>query len=196
MPRTAKVDRKTKETTIAVELDLDGDGRTDVATGVGFFDHMLMHLGKHGLFNLRVAASGDTHVDDHHTVEDVGLAIGSALADALADKAGIQRYGSCTLPMDETLVTVAVDLSGRPGLTWKASFLTEKIGAFDCQLVEEFWRAVANSARLTLHILLHHGFNSHHIAEAVFKAAARALRDAVAVNPRSAAAVPSTKGVL
>jgi imidazoleglycerol-phosphate dehydratase len=196
MPRTATVERITSETSIKLELDLDGAGRVEINTGVGFLDHMLTHLGKHSLFDLTVRATGDIHIDDHHTVEDVGLAFGSALAEALADKAGIQRYGSCTLPMDETLVTVALDLSGRPCTVWKVAFTTEKIGTFDCQLVEEFWRAVANSAKLTLHVMLHHGANSHHIAEAIFKAVARALRDAAEINERIAGEVPSTKGVL
>jgi len=196
MNRRANVERITSETSIKLELALDGSGNVDINTGVGFFDHMLTHLGKHSLFDLTVRATGDTHIDDHHTVEDVGLAFGSALAEALDDKAGIQRYGSCTLPMDETLVTVALDLSGRPCTVWNVAFPTEKIGAFDCQLAEEFWRAVANSAKLTLHVMLHHGSNSHHIAEATFKAAARALRDATAINERLAGEVPSTKGVL
>jgi len=195
-PRAADIRRETGETRISLRVDLDGTGRSTVQSGVGFFDHMLTHLGKHGLFDLTIRANGDTHIDDHHTVEDVGIVLGAALAEALGDKAGIQRYGSATLPMDEALVTVALDLSGRPGLTFNASFPTEKIGAFDCQLVEEFWRAVANNAKLTLHVLLHHGANSHHIAEAIFKAAARALRDAVALNPRAADNIPSTKGSL
>ena len=196
MPRTATVDRTTSETRIWLELDLDGHGQVDLNTGVGFFDHMLTHLGKHGLFDLSIRATGDTHIDDHHTVEDVGLSFGAALAEALGDKTGIQRYASCTLPMDESLVTVAVDLSGRPFTVWKVGFPTEKIGTFDCQLVEEFWRAVASAARLTLHVVLHHGSNSHHIAESIFKAAARALRDAVVINERTATEIPSTKGVL
>jgi imidazoleglycerol-phosphate dehydratase len=196
MPRTAKVERITSETSIKLELGLDGSAYLDINSGVGFFDHMLTHLGKHGLFDLSVRATGDTYIDDHHTVEDVGLAFGAALAEALDEKIGIQRYGSCTLPMDEALVTVAIDLSGRPFTVWTVAFPTEKIGTFDCQLVEEFWRAVANSAKITLHVVLHHGSNSHHIAEAIFKAAARALRDAVSINERIAGEVPSTKGVL
>jgi len=196
MTRTATVKRKTSETDVSLELDLDGSAPPSISTGVGFFDHMLTHLGKHGAFSLLVQAKGDTHIDDHHTVEDVGLSFGVALKDALGDKKGVHRYGSCTLPMDETLVTVAVDLSGRPAFVWKVSFPTEKIGAFDCQLVEEFWKSVANAGLLNLHVVLHHGSNSHHIAEAVFKAAARALRAAVAIDARNADAVPSTKGVL
>jgi imidazoleglycerol-phosphate dehydratase len=196
MSRSAALKRKTNETDVSVELDLDGSVEPSVSTGVGFFDHMLTHLGKHGGFSLNVQAKGDTHIDDHHTVEDVGLAFGAALKDALGDKKGVQRYGSCTLPMDETLVTVAVDLSGRPAFVWKVSFPTEKIGAFDCQLAEEFWKSVANAGLLNLHVVLHHGTNSHHIAEAVFKAAARALRAAVAFDDRNRANIPSTKGVL
>jgi imidazoleglycerol-phosphate dehydratase len=196
MSRSAALKRKTNETDVSVELDLDGSVEPSVSTGVGFFDHMLTHLGKHGGFSLTVQAKGDTHIDDHHTVEDVGLAFGAALKDALGDKKGVQRYGSCTLPMDETLVTVAVDLSGRPAFVWKVSFPTEKIGAFDCQLAEEFWKSVANAGLLNLHVVLHHGTNSHHIAEAVFKAAARALRAAVAFDDRNRANIPSTKGVL
>jgi imidazoleglycerol-phosphate dehydratase len=196
MNRRAKIERRTAETDIALDLALDGTGYVEINTGVGFFDHMLTHLGRHGLFDFTVRASGDTHIDDHHTVEDVGIAFGQALAEALDEKLGIQRYGSCSLPMDETLVTVAVDLSGRPCTVFKADFPTEKIGTFDCQLVEEFWRAAANNAKMTLHVVLHHGANSHHIAEAIFKAAARALRDAVAINERIANEVPSTKGIL
>lgn len=196
MPRTATVKRTTAETSVVLALDLDGGAKLEVASGVGFFDHMLTHLGKHGGFDLTVKATGDTHVDDHHTVEDVGLSFGAALLQSIGDKKGIQRYGSCTLPMDETLVTVAIDLSGRPAFVWKVAFPTEKIGAFDCQLVEEFWKSVANAGLMNLHVVLHHGHNSHHIAEAVFKAAARALRAAVAIDPSNQDSIPSTKGVL
>jgi imidazoleglycerol-phosphate dehydratase len=194
--RRTRLERNTKETQVSVDIAIDGSGRRTIDTPVPFLSHMLEALARHGAMQLEVRARGDTHIDDHHTVEDVGLAFGSALAESLADKAGVQRYGSCTLPMDETLVTVALDLSGRPCTVWKVAFTTEKIGTFDCQLVEEFWRAVANSAKLTLHVMLHHGANSHHIAEAIFKAVARALRDAAAINERIAGEVPSTKGVL
>jgi imidazoleglycerol-phosphate dehydratase len=195
MPRTASIHRETAETAIELELDLDGTGGTQLATGVGFFDHMLTHLGKHGLFDLTVTCKGDLHVDAHHTVEDVGLCFGKALVQALGTKAGIRRYGDCTLPMDETLVTAAVDLSGRPFLVWRADVPTETLGTFSSQLAEEFWRAVSSAGLLNLHVVLHHGRNTHHIVEAMFKACARALRAAVEPDPR-AAGVPSTKGVL
>ena len=195
MPRTARVRRETGETRIDLSLDLDGAGRADVATGVGFFDHMLTLLAKHGLLDLAVKAEGDLHVDAHHTVEDVGLCLGKALAQALGDKAGVRRYGSATLPMDETLVTAAVDLSGRPFLVWMADVPLETLGAFNSQLAEEFWRAVSSAGALTLHVVLHHGRNTHHIVEGIFKAAARALRQAAEPDPR-ATGVPSTKGVL
>ena len=195
MPRTVHVHRVTAETNIQLALDLDGTGSTRVATGVGFFDHMLTHVGKHGLFDLTVEARGDLHIDAHHTVEDVGICLGDALAQALGDKAGIRRYGDATLPMDETLVTAAVDLSGRPFLVWKANVPLETLGTFSSQLAEEFWRAVSSAARMNLHVVLHHGRNTHHIVEAIFKACARALRQAVEPDPR-AVGVPSTKGVL
>ena len=195
MPRTVHVHRVTAETNIQLALDLDGTGSTRVATGVGFFDHMLTHVGKHGLFDLTVEARGDLHIDAHHTVEDVGIGLGDALAQALGDKAGIRRYGDATLPMDETLVTAAVDLSGRPFLVWKANVPLETLGTFSSQLAEEFWRAVSSAARMNLHVVLHHGRNTHHIVEAIFKACARALRQAVEPDPR-AVGVPSTKGVL
>ena len=194
--RRAVVDRRTAETDIHVELDLDGAGVCAAATGVGFLDHMLDHLAKHGLLQLTVRAAGDRHIDDHHTVEDVGIALGQALAEALGAKEGIQRYGDATVPMDEALATVAIDLSGRAACVWRVPLPTEKIGAFDTQLAEEFWRAVAGNAKLNFHAVLHHGSNSHHILEGVFKAAGRALRQAVAVDPRRAGAVPSTKGTL
>lgn len=195
MPRTASIRRETAETAIELDLDLDGTGRTQLSTGVGFFDHMLTHLGKHGLFDLSVSCRGDLHVDAHHTVEDVGICFGKALVQALGTKAGIRRYGDCTLPMDETLVTTAVDLSGRPFLVWKADVPTETLGTFSSQLAEEFWRAVSSAGVMNLHVVLHHGRNTHHIVEAIFKACARALRAAVEPDPR-AAGVPSTKGVL
>jgi imidazoleglycerol-phosphate dehydratase len=195
MPRTATISRKTAETDIALSLNLDGTGKVDVSTGVGFFDHMLTHIGKHGLFDLSVTCKGDTHIDAHHTVEDVGICFGKALVQALGDKAGIRRFGDCTLPMDETLATAAVDLSGRPFLVWRADVPTETLGTFSSQLAEEFWRAVSSSGLLTLHVVLHHGRNTHHIVEVIFKACARALRAATEADPR-ASGIPSTKGIL
>jgi imidazoleglycerol-phosphate dehydratase len=195
MSRTALIQRQTAETDIELELDLDGAGQASVQTGVGFLDHMLTLLAKHAAFDLRVAAKGDLHVDQHHTVEDVGICLGQAVRQALGDKAGIRRYGHFTLPMDETLVTSALDLSGRFALVFQAPLPAPKIGAFDSELLEEFWNAFAGNALCNLHVLLHHGRNSHHIAEAVFKATARALRMAVEHDPRMPG-VPSTKGSL
>ncbi len=195
MPRTATIDRKTKETDISLTLNLDGTGESDISTGVGFFDHMLTLFAKHGLFDLTVKADGDLEVDQHHTVEDTGICLGQALLRAVGDKAGITRYGSMTLPMEETLVTSALDLSGRFWLVDDFSFPTEKIGEFDAQLVEVFWQAMAANALMNLHLVLHHGSNSHHIAEAMFKATARALRVAVTIDPRQTG-VPSSKGSL
>src|SRR5436305_6824489 len=195
MTRHAAIRRSTAETKIDLSLALDGGGRAEVATGVGFFDHMLTHVAKHGLLDLTVKAEGDLHVDAHHTVEDVGICLGQALKEALGTKAGIRRYGDCTLPMDETLVTAAVDLSGRPFFTWRVEVPNELLGSFGSQLGEEFWRAVAHAGAFNLHVLGHYGRNTHHILEAVFKATARALRQAVEADPRSAG-VPSTKGVL
>ncbi len=195
MLRTAQIRRVTAETKIDLTLNLDGTGTAQVETGVGFFDHMLTHLAKHGLFDLAVNCAGDLHIDAHHTVEDVGICIGKALIQALGDKAGIRRYGDATVPMDETLVTAAVDLSGRPFLVWKADVPNELLGTFSSQLAEEFWRAVSSSGSFNLHVIVHHGCNTHHIIEATFKAIARALRQAVEPDPR-AVGVPSTKGVL
>ena len=195
MGRHAVIDRATTETRIHLTLDLDGSGQSEIATGIGFFDHMLNHLARHGLFDLRVKADGDLHIDAHHTVEDVGICFGKALVQALGDKAGIRRYGSSTLPMDETLVTSAVDLSGRPFLVWKAEVANETLGTFHSSLAEEFWRAVSSVGAFNLHVLLHHGRNTHHITEAIFKATARALRQAVEPDSR-VAGIPSTKGVL
>ena len=195
MPRTAAIRRETTETTIELALNLDGSGSHTLATGVGFFDHMLTHLAKHGLIDLTVQCRGDLHVDSHHTVEDVGICFGKCLAQALGDKAGIRRYGSATVPMDETLVTAAVDLSGRPFLVWKADVPNEVLGTFHSSLAEEFWRAASSTGGMTLHVVLHHGKNTHHIIEAVFKATARALRQATEPDPRGHG-VPSTKGVL
>ena len=195
MPRVAHIERKTAETQIDLRLDLDGTGRAEVATGVGFFDHMLDLLARHSLIDLTVQAKGDLHVDAHHTVEDVGICLGKALAQALGDKAGIRRYGSATLPMDETLVTAAVDLSGRPFCVWHADVPPEVLGTFNAPLAEEFWRAVAANGLFNLHVLCYYGRNAHHVVEGVFKAAARALRQAVEPDPRMPG-VPSTKGSL
>lgn len=195
MNRTASITRKTAETQIELTLDLDGTGRNEISTGVGFFDHMLTLFARHGLFDLTIRATGDLHVDFHHTVEDVGICLGRCLNQALGDKKGISRYGHMTLPMEETLVTSAVDLSGRMAFVYKVAFPTQKIGEFDTELVQEFWTAVSSNALLNLHLLLHHGTNSHHISEAVFKSTARALRMAVAIDPRQQG-VPSSKGTL
>jgi len=195
MMRSAHIQRRTAETEIELELCLDGTGQAEVNTGVGFLDHMLQLLTKHAGFDLKVRAQGDLHVDQHHTVEDTGICLGLALREALGDKAGIRRYGHFTLPMEETLVTVAVDLSGRYALAYQAPVPSAKIGDFDSELLEDFWQAAAANALCNLHVLLHYGRNSHHIAEAVFKAAARALRMAVEPDPRMSG-VPSTKGTL
>ena len=194
--RRATVTRKTAETSISVELDLDGTGTYDNQTGVGFFDHMLDQLSRHSLIDMTIRAEGDYHIDDHHTVEDTGIAIGQALVKALGDKRGIRRYGSCHLPMDDAQVRAALDLSARPFLIWNVAFPTEKIGSFDCELVREFFQALATHGGITLHVDQLHGFNSHHIAEAAFKAVARALREAVEPDPRKGDAIPSTKGAL
>jgi imidazoleglycerol-phosphate dehydratase len=193
--RKAEISRSTAETALSVALDLDGDGRGDIETGIGFFDHMLEQIARHAMIDLRVRATGDLHIDDHHTVEDVGIALGRALAEALGDKAAIRRYGSCLLAMDEALVRAALDLSGRPYLVWRIDFPAAKIGSFDTDLVREFFTAVAMNARLTLNLAALDGENSHHIAEAAFKAFARALRAAVEPDPR-ATGIPSTKGTL
>ncbi|MBM4070995.1 MAG: imidazoleglycerol-phosphate dehydratase HisB [Planctomycetes bacterium] len=193
--RHADINRETGETKIRLRLNLDGQGQAKIDTGVGFFDHMLTLLAKHSLMDLSVDAKGDLHVDAHHTVEDVGICLGKALAEALGDKAGIRRYGSVTLPMDEVLVTAAIDLSGRAVCVWHVALLPEILGTFNAPLAEEFWRAVAGNAGMNLHVVCHHGSNSHHIVEGVFKACARALRAAIEADPR-AVGVPSTKGVL
>lgn len=195
MSRKATVERSTAETQIQLELELDGTGQAQIRTGVGFLDHMLELFAKHGGLDLSVTARGDLHVDQHHTVEDVGICLGQALRQALGDKAGIRRYGHFTLPMEETLVTTALDLSGRYFLVFQAEFPTPKIGEFDSELVQDFWQAVAANALCNLHILLLHGRNSHHISEAIFKSTARALRMAVDLDPRQTG-VPSTKGTL
>lgn len=193
--REAEIRRETTETAIRVRLVLDGSGTARIATGIGFFDHMLEQIARHTLVDLQVEATGDLHIDDHHTVEDVGIALGRCLAQALGDKRGIRRYGACLLPMDETLVRAALDLSGRPFLVWKVDFPTPKIGSFDTELVREFWTAFAMNGGVTLNIACLDGANSHHIAEATFKAVARALREAVEPDPR-ATGIPSTKGTL
>ena len=195
MTRTARIQRGTAETDVDVELSLDGSGRSQIATGVGFFDHMLTLLTKHAAIDLTVKASGDLAVDQHHTVEDVGICLGLAMKEALGDKAGIRRYGHFTLPMEETLVTTAVDLGGRAYFVFKAEFSSPKIGQFDSELVADFWQAFAANALCNLHVKLHYGRNSHHVAEGIFKSAARALRMAVEHDPRMTD-VPSTKGTI
>lgn len=195
MARTGRIARKTTETQVELELNLDGSGRTQVATGVGFFDHMLTLLAKHAAMDLTVKAVGDLEVDQHHTVEDVGICLGQAVRQALGDRAGIRRFGHMTLPMDETLATCAIDLGGRPFFVFQAEFPTAKIGEFDSELVADFWHAFAVNAQANLHMIVHYGRNSHHISEGLFKAAARALRMAVESDPQMQG-VPSTKGVL
>ena len=195
--RTATITRQTAETQITVTLDLDGTGVYDNQTGIGFFDHMLDQLARHALIDMTVRATGDLHIDDHHTVEDVGIALGQALTQALGDKKGIRRYGSCHLAMDDAQVRCALDLSGRPYLICNLDLPFGKIGqTFDTELVREFLQALATHGGITLHIDRLHGFNAHHITEAAFKSVARALRDAVETDPRKADAIPSTKGSL
>ncbi len=194
--RKAKISRKTNETDIVVSINLDGTGTYKNKTGVGFFDHMLDQLARHALIDMDISAKGDLHIDDHHTVEDVGIALGQALSKAVGDKKGIVRYGACLLPMDDALVRAALDLSGRPYLVWNVELPTPKIGTFDTELVREFFTAFAMNAGLTLHVDQLAGINSHHIAEAAFKSVARALRSALEVDPRKADEVPSTKGTL
>ena len=194
--RTASIARDTAETSISVEINLDGTGSYDNETGVGFFDHMLDQLARHALIDMKIRCDGDLHIDDHHSVEDVGIALGQALAQAMGDKKGIRRYGACLLPMDEALVRAALDLPGRPFLVWSLDLPTPKIGSFDTELVREFFTAFAMNSGMTLHVEKLAGENSHHIAEAAFKAVARALRDALETDPRKGDAIPSTKGVL
>jgi imidazoleglycerol-phosphate dehydratase len=196
MDRTSDISRQTKETKVRIALDLDGAGKTSTATGVGFFDHMLDLLGRHSLIDLTISAEGDLQVDFHHTVEDVGIVLGQALEKALGDKRGIHRYGWATVPMDETLASVAIDLSGRPAFVFNVKFTGESIGQLPVELIEEFWKSVATNAKMNLHVNVHYGSNNHHISEAIFKAAAKALRQAVSPDPRNAAEVPSTKGSL
>ncbi|MDD9742313.1 MAG: imidazoleglycerol-phosphate dehydratase HisB [Marinovum algicola] len=194
--RTATITRQTAETSISVTLDLDGTGAYDNQTGVGFFDHMLDQLSRHSLIDMTIRAEGDLHIDDHHTVEDTGIAIGQALVQALGNKTGIRRYGACLLPMDDALVRAALDLSARPFLIWNVDLPSPKIGTFDTELVREFFQALSTHGGITLHIDALHGLNSHHITEAAFKSVARALREAVELDPRKADAIPSTKGAL
>jgi imidazoleglycerol-phosphate dehydratase len=194
--RKATVERTTNETKIGVSVDLDGTGHCNVRTGVGFFDHMLEQLARHSLIDLRIEAKGDLHIDDHHTVEDVGIALGQALAKALGERKGVRRYASLELPMDEALTRAAIDISGRPFLMFKVRFATAKIGAFDTELVGEWFRAFAMNAGVTLHVENLYGGNDHHIAESCFKALARVLREAIEIDPRQQDRVPSTKGSL
>ena len=194
--RKAKIARKTNETDIIVEVDLDGTGAHDMATGIGFFDHMLDQLARHSLIDIKVAAKGDLHIDFHHTTEDVGIALGQAIKDALGDKKGIRRYASADLPMDGTLTRAAVDVSGRPFLVWRVEFTRDKVGEMDTELFREFFQAFAMNAGITLHVETFYGDNNHHIAESAFKALARALRDAIEIDSRQADRVPSTKGTL
>ena len=195
-PRTATVTRETNETRIEVRVDLDGTGRSESVTGIGFFDHMIDQLARHALIDITLSCDGDRHIDDHHSVEDCGIALGQALREALGAKRGIRRYGSFHLAMDDTLVRAALDLSGRPYLVWNLPFPADKIGSFDTELVREFFQALSTHAGMTLHVDLLHGLNAHHIAEAAFKAVARALREAVEPDPRLGDALPSTKGAL
>ena len=194
--RRAKISRSTTETSIEVDINLDGTGASDVKTGVGFFDHMVEQLARHSMIDIKLRAQGDLHIDDHHTVEDSGIALGQAIAEAVGDKAGIRRYGACLLPMDDALVRAALDLSGRPFLVWDVSMTAPKIGTFDTELMREFFQALSTHGGITLNIAKLDGVNSHHIAEAAFKAFARALREAVEEDPRRAGAIPSTKGKL
>ncbi|MDF1719413.1 MAG: imidazoleglycerol-phosphate dehydratase HisB [Minwuia sp.] len=194
--RQASYDRRTKETEISVELNVDGSGIYTIDTGIGFLDHMLEQLSRHSLIDLTVRAKGDTHIDFHHTVEDTGIAIGTALAEALGDRAGITRYGAALIPMDETLTQVALDVSNRPYLIWRVEFSRPKLGDFDTELFKEWFQAFAQAGGITLHIDNLYGENNHHIAESCFKGVARALREALEIDPRKSDAVPSTKGVL
>ena len=195
-PRRAQITRETTETVIRATIDLDGSGRAEIATGIGFLDHMLTALARHSLIDMTIAARGDLHIDFHHTAEDVGIVIGQALRKALGDKRGIRRYGAALLPMDEALAECAIDISGRPFLAWSVPFARDKVGEMDTELFEEFFRALAVNAGITLHMTLKAGTNAHHVAEACFKAAARALRAATEPDPRAGGALPSTKGVL
>ena len=194
--RSGSIKRKTTETDISVSLNLDGTGKCKVQTGIGFFDHMLEQLARHSLMDIEVKANGDIHIDDHHTIEDTGIALGQALTEAVGNKEGINRYGWCLLPMDDTLIRTALDLSARPFLYFDIDMPTDKIGSFDTELVREFFQAISTHAGITLHIEKLHGYNSHHIAEAVFKAFAKSLRYAIEKDTRNAMALPTTKGAL
>ena len=194
--RTGRTERKTKETDIFVEVNLDGTGQYDISTGIGFLDHMVEQFSRHSLIDVTLKVDGDLHVDQHHTTEDSAIALGQALSDALGDKAGIGRYGEAHSPMDETMARVVVDISGRPYLVWKARFTQEKLGEWDTELIEHWFQSVSQTAGLTLHIELLYGTNNHHICEAIYKGFARAMRAAVEIDPRKGGAVPSTKGIL
>jgi len=194
--RIGEISRKTGETAIDVRVNLDGTGAYDIATGIGFFDHMLEQLSRHSLIDIAVKAVGDLHVDQHHTTEDVGIAIGEALAQALGDKRGIARYGEAHAPMDETLTRVALDISGRPYLVWNVALTTTRLGEWDTEMIEHWFHSFAQSAGLTLHVETLYGANNHHIVESCYKALARALRQAVEIDPRKSDAIPSTKGLL
>jgi imidazoleglycerol-phosphate dehydratase len=194
--RSAAIKRETAETQIALQLDLDGTGKAEIATGIGFLDHMLTLLARHSLIDMSITAKGDLEVDDHHTAEDVGIALGQAFRQALGDKKGVTRYADCLMPMDETLTRVAIDISGRPFLVFRTAFPTQKIGTFDAELVREWFQAFAMNAGITLHVETLYGANSHHIAESCFKGLARVLRMAVAIDGRMKDRVPSTKGTL
>jgi imidazoleglycerol-phosphate dehydratase len=196
MTRTARIERKTAETAIEIAINLDGTGAYDISTGIGFLDHMVEQVSKHSLIDITMKIDGDLHVDQHHTTEDSALALGQAFAEALGDKGGITRYGSAYSPMDETLARVALDISGRPFLVWKAGFTQEKLGEWDTELIEHWFQSVAQTAGITLHCELLYGSNNHHICEAMFKGFARAMRQAVEIDPRKGGAVPSTKGTL
>lgn len=194
--RTSTVSRKTNETSVAVSVNVDGSGQSRISTGVGFFDHMLDQLSRHSLIDMDIEVKGDLHIDDHHTVEDTGIALGQAISKALGDRRGISRYASIDLAMDETMTKAAIDVSGRPFLVWNVAFTAPKIGTFDTELVREFFQALAQNAGITLHVMNHYGANNHHIAETCFKAVARVLRSATEIDPRQASRVPSTKGSL
>jgi imidazoleglycerol-phosphate dehydratase len=196
MTRTAAITRKTSETDISLTLALDGTGKSEIATGIGFFDHMLTAFARHGLFDLTITAKGDLHIDSHHTVEDVGIVLGQAIREALGEKRGITRFGHAIIPMDEALVESVIDLSGRTHLSWSVAFESQMLGTMDTQLFQEFFSALAGNALLTLHVTQKAGHNTHHVAEAAFKSAARALKMAVAIDPRAGAEIPSTKGSL
>ena len=194
--RTGSISRKTNETSVNVSVNLDGTGTAKISTGVGFFDHMLDQLSRHSLIDMEIDVKGDLHIDDHHTVEDTGIALGQAISKALGDRRGINRYASLDLAMDETMTKAAIDVSGRPFLVWNVAFSSPKVGTFDTELVREFFQAFAQNAGITLHVLNHYGANNHHIAETCFKAVARVLRVATEIDPRQANRVPSTKGML